>query len=80
LTKTLAQKADKTLLTRIEELKATRAELGETNSLIVNLNERIKHLSIIQNSIVSQLEPVSNSISQFDHQIKKEMHMKLSNI
>jgi len=43
----LDRKADIVTFDRLDALKANRLELHETKALIDNLNDRVKHLSII---------------------------------
>ena len=57
------QKADKSMLT----MKANMDEITYTHSLIEGLNERIKHISMIQTEFAKTLEPIKNSIGEFDN-------------
>ena len=43
----LKQKADKNMLDKINDLKASKYELQHVHGLVENLNERVKHVSII---------------------------------
>ena len=42
-----------------------------TNGLIEDLNERIKHLSILQTELTNTLEPVRICMEKFDQQMKQ---------
>ena len=46
--------------------KASKIDNENTISLINNLNNRVKHLSINHNELVKTLDPVRHSVSQFD--------------
>ena len=41
----------------MDEIKASRKELKDTEILLSNLNERVKHLSILINSITGAILP-----------------------
>ena len=62
----MGRKADMTVLNRLNEIKANRHELVKTNDVIDNLNERVKHMSVLQNELAEMLVPVRDSIGHFD--------------
>ena len=62
----LERKADLYMLAEMNAKKANKEEVSQTQSLIENLNQRVKHLSIVQYELARSLEPVKNSINDFD--------------
>ena len=68
------------MVTRIDEVKANKQELLDANASIDGLNQRIKHLSVIQTEFATLLEPIRMSIHQFDPVMKQQLHTKISNI
>ena len=59
------------MVNKLNDAKATKEELMQTNALIENLNERVKHISILQNELAIMLEPIRNSVNIFDEKMKK---------
>ena len=62
ITSKMDQKADKYLLTKMDEEKANKQDLASANTNINELNDRIKHLSVIQTKFATLLEPIRNTI------------------
>ena len=58
---------------KFNDLKATRQEMMYVHCLIESLNERVKHLSVVQTELASSLVPVSNSIGKFGEEKKKRL-------
>ena len=50
----------------MDDLKADKESLDKTNALIENLNDKVKHLSIIQNELALSLAPINKNIGNFD--------------
>lgn len=65
LSKQLNSKVDLKLFDKINSIKAEKEDIGEVKELIESLNERVKHLSIIQHEIAHSLSPIKNSINTF---------------
>ena len=64
----------------MDHIKADKEDLNYTNSLIESLNERLKHLSTIQNELATTLEPIKYSIHKFDEGVKKKLQTKVATI
>ena len=80
LEKRLGRKADLCLVRDMGEVKADRKNLEKTNGCIDNLNERVKYLAVLQNELAMILEPIKNSVHNFDEATKKKLYGKLENI
>lgn len=80
LTLRLERKAEIHHITKINEIKANKYDLAKTNDLIESLNERVKHLSNVQNELAITLEPIKNSMNIFDEKTKKKLLQKVENI
>ena len=59
------------MIDEVNMKKASKIELAHTESLIRNLNERVKHLSTLMSSLANSMLPVKNAIGEFDGQTRK---------
>ena len=66
----MENKADIKLLEKVNQVKASKAELATTEMLITNLNDRLKHLSSVMNNLAGCMLPVQKQMSNFDNQSK----------
>ena len=69
-----------TVINRLNEIKVNRHELFKTNDVIDNLNDRVKHISVLQNQLAEMLVPVRDSIGHFDPKKKKEILTKVGKL
>ena len=61
--------------------KANKDDLDSTKTLITNLNERVKHLSILQSQISDFLAPMKDNLADaFDLSAKRQMQAKVQEI
>ena len=60
------RKAEKTMVANMTQNTATSEDVMYIHSLIESLNERMKHVSSVQNEVAMNLEPVKNAIKNFD--------------
>ena len=61
-------------------MKANKVELKKTNEIIENLNDRVKHISIVQNELAEMLAPIRDSMQHFDEKTKAEILTKVENL
>ena len=52
------RKANLNMVKKLDEEKADRTELNVTKVMIENVNDRLKHVSIIQNELSTILKPL----------------------
>ena len=69
----LGRKVDIHKQEEINDKKADKTELIETQNMLENLNDRVKHLANLQNELALNLEPVRNSINQFEENRRKKL-------
>ena len=55
LTLILKRKADIYMVDQLDDLKANKLQVSQLLTKIENLNDRVKHVSVIQNEIADQL-------------------------
>ena len=55
-------------------------DVEKNKKMIENMNERMKHVSIIQNELVLLLEPIKLQTEESDNHTKNKMWNKLVNI
>ena len=51
----IGDKVDKKMFAHMDELKASKIELEQTEQLICNLNDRVKHLSNLMCTLTKQI-------------------------
>ena len=51
-----------------------------TECLIMNLNDRLKHVSSLQSAMASSLLPIKNQISGWDDATKKQILVQMQSI
>ena len=68
------------MIRKLNDMKANRLELKKTNEIIENLNDRMKHISIVQNELAEMLKPIRDSIQYFDEKTKAEMLTKVEHL
>ena len=71
------KKADKSEIARILKNSATQDDVESLTKLIKSLHERVKHISVVQNEIAKSLDPVKESISNFNVVTKSQMRHKV---
>lgn len=76
----IERKADKTQLSKVEKAKANKEQIVETVALVESLNERVKHMAILQNEVATSLEPIRNSFNHFSETSKKDIFKKVEGI
>ena len=55
----------------MDKIKATREELRQTEALVGDLNDRVKHLSNVVCSMTASLLPIKNSLGIYDDHTQK---------
>ena len=58
------------MIDRVMDIKASREELENTEKIIDNLNDRVKHISNLFQSFTAQMLPFKNTIGKFDDSTK----------
>lgn len=58
----MERKADLMKVNKMNDNKADKTDLNKTNNLIDNLNERVKHLSVLLTELAGSLEPIKNTL------------------
>ena len=51
--------------------------MEHAQNLIESLNERVKHMSVVQNELASSMIPMRNKIGCYDEETKSEAMKKL---
>lgn len=67
------EKADLIVVKDLEKVTCRRNEIEETKELIVNLNDRVKHLSILQSELASSINPLKNKIGCFNEVTQQQI-------
>ena len=80
LMKILARKAEISMLNKLNMVKVNKYEIQQSNQLISNLNERVKHIAVLQNALAYALKPINNSIGRFDTEKNREIFTNIDNI
>ena len=62
----LSTKADMQAIDLINRNKAGKDELANTEGLLENLNDRVKHLASVTHKLATSLLPVKNQIASYD--------------
>jgi len=59
-------KAEKTTVKNLDLDKASRNELSYTEGLVMNLNDRVKHIACLLETFTKTMIPAKHTISNFD--------------
>ena len=76
----LERKADIGMVAKVDDLKASKQELQQSKAMVESLNDRVKHLSILQQELASLLMPIRESMNGLNEQAKTQMLTKLENL
>ena len=76
----IGNKVDKQTFAKFDNNKASRKELEHTETLICNLNDRVKHLSNLMCTFTDTLLPIKNSMNTFDDPTKNKVLTKVQSI
>jgi len=60
--------------------KANKADLSATEELIENLNDRVKHISNLLQTLTSSILPIRNTIMTFDEHTKKKVLLQVKRL
>lgn len=67
-------KADWKYIEELEATKAAKEDVLHTQNLIFSLNERVKHLSIIQAETAGALIPIRNALNSFNEETRTSIY------
>jgi len=59
-------KADIKMIDKVMDIKASKDELANTEAMLENLNDRVKHISNLFSTFTTSMLPYKNTIGKFD--------------
>ena len=61
------------MIDKVNKNKASKMELAYTETLLNNLNDRVKHLSSLMSTLANSMLPVKNAIGEYDASTRKKI-------
>ena len=73
-------KADVKMIDVMNMKKANKTDLNATEELIENLNDRVKHISNLLQTLTTSILPIKSTIMNFDEHTKKKVLLQVKKL